>query len=188
MRQPTFASLKHAAIAAPGSPAQRGSILVISLLILLVLTIIGVTALNDSVLEEKMSANFQTGFTAFQATESAINLTFIQVSQQDDLFISAFDAAKNDTPLPTVAVDMNKSSNGENTSADGHVSMNTVIRFVSKSDDSKTGEGNSININDAFPGELYEIVATGNVANTNIARTHIQGVHRRLPKDGAVWD
>ena len=169
--------------------SQQGSILVVSLLILLVLTVIGVTALNDSVIEEKMSSNFQTGFTAFQATESAINLTFIQVSQTDDLFTAASDAANAADPAwPTVIHNMNRSSDGENTNANGNMSMRTEIRYEKETNETTTGEGTSININDSYPGELYEIVATGTVPNTNVSRTHIQGVLRRLPEDGAVWD
>ena len=51
---------------------NSGSVLVISLLILLVLTIMGVTALNTTVMEERMSANTRQRNLAHQAAETAL--------------------------------------------------------------------------------------------------------------------
>lgn len=51
---------------------QRGSVLIVSLMILLVLTLIGVTALGTSTLEEKMANNSQDQSLAFQAAEAAL--------------------------------------------------------------------------------------------------------------------
>jgi type IV pilus assembly protein PilX len=55
---------------------QRGAVLIVSLLVLLVLTLIGISALNGSIMEEKMASNSQTSSTVFQAAESAIRETF----------------------------------------------------------------------------------------------------------------
>lgn len=52
--------------------AQRGSALIISLVILLVLTLIGITGMQTTVLEEKMAGNFRDKNIAFQAAESAM--------------------------------------------------------------------------------------------------------------------
>ena len=51
---------------------QQGAALVISLLILLALTIIGVTGLSNTGLEERMAYNYQQTTLVFQAAESAI--------------------------------------------------------------------------------------------------------------------
>lgn len=51
---------------------QRGSVLVISLLILVVLTMIGVSSMTSSGLQEKMSGNFRDREIAFQSAEMAI--------------------------------------------------------------------------------------------------------------------
>jgi len=51
---------------------QRGAVLIVSLLILLVLTIIGVAAMNTSNLEEKMAGNTRAKDITFQAAESAL--------------------------------------------------------------------------------------------------------------------
>lgn len=54
------------------TPFQRGSVLIVSLLMLLVLTIIGITAMSTSTLEEKMAGNSRDQNLAFQATEAAL--------------------------------------------------------------------------------------------------------------------
>ncbi len=58
-------------------PAQRGMALIMALVILLILTILGVTAMTTSSLEEKMSGNIQEQNRAFQAAESGINKVLV---------------------------------------------------------------------------------------------------------------
>jgi len=52
---------------------QRGSALVLSLVILLVMTLLGITAMNTSVLEEKMASNDRNQKLAFQNAESGLS-------------------------------------------------------------------------------------------------------------------
>ncbi len=53
---------------------QRGIALVLALVFLLLLTLIGITALNTTSLEEKMASNVKDRNLAFQAAESALSL------------------------------------------------------------------------------------------------------------------
>jgi Tfp pilus assembly protein PilX len=55
---------------------QRGTVLIMSLVILLILTILGITAMGTSSLEEKMSGNIQEGTHAFETAESGLNQAF----------------------------------------------------------------------------------------------------------------
>lgn len=64
---------------------QTGAVLVISLFILVVITLIGITAIQTTTLEEKMTGNMRDHDLAFQAAESAlrdaeINLVETQVT------------------------------------------------------------------------------------------------------------
>lgn len=56
----------------PTGISQRGAALVTSLVILLILTILGVTAMSGSSLQEMMAGNFRDHILSFQATESAL--------------------------------------------------------------------------------------------------------------------
>jgi len=51
---------------------QQGAILIVSLLLLLVMTLIGITAMNTTVLEEKMAGNSRQRQLAFQSAEAAL--------------------------------------------------------------------------------------------------------------------
>lgn len=57
----------------PGLHCERGTALVMALLILLILTVLGITAMNTSTLEERMAGNTQEATRAFEAAESGIN-------------------------------------------------------------------------------------------------------------------
>ena len=63
--------------AGPRNPAtqirlQRGAVLIASLLILLVLTLLAISAMRTSVLEERMAGNLRDRHLAFEAAESAL--------------------------------------------------------------------------------------------------------------------
>lgn len=60
----TLTSLNHS--------KQHGSVLILSLIILLVLTMIGVSSMSSSSLQEKMAGNFRDREIAFQAAEAAL--------------------------------------------------------------------------------------------------------------------
>lgn len=55
----------------PGS--QRGVALVMAMVILIILTLIGISAMNTSLLQGKMSGNTQESTRAFEAAESALS-------------------------------------------------------------------------------------------------------------------
>lgn len=51
---------------------QRGTVLVVAMILLLVLTLLGVTALNTTTVEERMAANAQDQARAFQVAETGL--------------------------------------------------------------------------------------------------------------------
>jgi type IV pilus assembly protein PilX len=59
-------------ITSRNTSAQRGSALIVSLVFLLLLTILGVTAMRSSVLQERMAGNTRDTNLAFQAAETAL--------------------------------------------------------------------------------------------------------------------
>ena len=61
---------------------QRGMVLVLALVFLLLLTLLGITALNTTSLEEKMAGNVKDRNLAFQAAESALTLAESWINAQ----------------------------------------------------------------------------------------------------------
>ena len=57
---------------APTAQRQRGAILFVSLIILLLMTILGVTAMSNVSMEERMAGNMRDGDMAVQAAEAAL--------------------------------------------------------------------------------------------------------------------
>lgn len=62
-------STHHAAL---GTKSQHGAVLIVSLLILMVLTLLGVTGMRNTMLEEKMAGNSRDIQLAFNAAEAAL--------------------------------------------------------------------------------------------------------------------
>lgn len=56
----------------PSIRHQQGAVLMISLMILLIMTVLGVAAMSTTTMEEKMAANNQQRQQAFQAAETAL--------------------------------------------------------------------------------------------------------------------
>jgi type IV pilus assembly protein PilX len=65
-------SIAMKTIAFPVPPHQRGTALVIALVFLLLMTLLAITAVNTSSLEEKMAGNLKDQHFAFQAAEAAL--------------------------------------------------------------------------------------------------------------------
>jgi Tfp pilus assembly protein PilX len=55
-----------------GHATQRGTALVVALIMLMILTMLGIAAMGTTTLEEKMASNMQEGTRAFQAAESGL--------------------------------------------------------------------------------------------------------------------
>ncbi len=52
---------------------QQGAVLAVSLIILLVMSVIGLSAMRSTILEEKMAGNYRNNNIAFQAAEAALS-------------------------------------------------------------------------------------------------------------------
>ena len=55
---------------------QSGAVLIVAMILLVVLTLLGVTAMNTTSLEERMASNTQEQVRAFQAAETALSEAF----------------------------------------------------------------------------------------------------------------
>ena len=64
-----------------GNERERGMALIMSLVILMILTLLGITAMSTSSLEEKMSGNTQEGTRAFEVAESGLQNTLSDATQ-----------------------------------------------------------------------------------------------------------
>lgn len=56
--------------------SQSGAVLIVAMIILVILTLLGVTAMNTTSLQERIASNTQEQVHAFQAAETGLNLAF----------------------------------------------------------------------------------------------------------------
>ena len=92
---------------------QKGAALVVSLFILLVMTLIGITSLNTSLLEEKMSSNTQLKTASFQDAEAAINAAIREVeSPTSGKLKTALKNSEDETDGPVITPPSGSGING----------------------------------------------------------------------------
>ena len=170
------------------SSNQQGSVLTFSLLILLVITIIGATALNNTVTEEKMSANYQNGQLAFQAAESSINKTLLQIEQNRVLVEKAIqaknDAIANTEPDWPAVAPSDLVDNSDTANPRTQTTLNATVRYVGENFFPAAGCSVAIGKNTSCKAVVVDVKGSGTVSGTSITRTHIQGAQKQIPSDG----
>lgn len=150
---------------------QQGAALVVSLVILLVMTIIGVTGMNQSALETLMASNLQVQTQSLSSAEN--QLTAAEISLRDIAItpVAFVDYDENINPILELlnAADANFDSDGEYT--------NTYIEYIGP----QTVSGESVVIGNNVPtagGEIYLFRNTAMHSNRdNGARRIVQSVY-----------
>ena len=144
---------------------QRGAVLAVSLIILLVLTLIGISSMDGSIMEEKMAANAQISTTTFQEADSAVRQTYYQ----ENLHVSkkrtaAVNKARNAT-LGARTTDLSALVQSRNHNP-YDITSNTVIQYPGRATP-------LYNSSSGFVAHGIEVVGTASV--DNITSTSRQG-------------
>jgi len=88
----------------PGNPRQRGVALVISLIVLVVITMLSLTAMRGANLDTKIAVNHQHKQLAFQAAENGLaKLTTLPADQMKTLQVPGTEDDSNPIPDPNDA-------------------------------------------------------------------------------------
>lgn len=174
---------------APTMKQQSGTALIVSLVILLVLTIMGVSSISGTNLEERMAQNYQTTAITFQAAESAIN-SIINASNRFDTAgkPNPFYAEEDDPALATIntglavvtAVPDLGLTNNPTMVVDNHLqNVNTNVAATME----YTGYGSCPGMSaDSFICYFIEINANASIDNVGSNTTHVQGYYDPAPK------
>ena len=96
---------------------QRGTALIMSLVILMILTILGVTAMGTATLEERMAGNTQELNKAFQAAESAGSLDLNVATTNDFTYAASNSSASVTTEFVEFTPPKRGSGHGSNVEA-----------------------------------------------------------------------
>ncbi len=83
-------------------PRQKGVVLVVALMFILVMTVVGITAMRSTISQERMAGNLRDRDLAFQAAEAALRAAELAI--RDDTFVAAIadlaDPAQWDGAIP----------------------------------------------------------------------------------------
>lgn len=140
---------------------QHGVVLIISLLILLVVTLLGVSTLRSTSMEDRMSANTQHLATTFQTTESMIHATMADNSRDDGVFADAI--SSGDTQNVTLTGYIPQQLNNNITGTATVVYLGGTIPVP----------GSSLGVIVGYP---HDITSTATMSTTGANTTHRQGV------------
>jgi len=76
--------------------SQAGAVLIVSLVLLLVLTILGVAGVQNTTMEERMAGNYRDRFSAFQAAEAALRIGERTVGVYSTFSVLDFESGDSD--------------------------------------------------------------------------------------------
>ena len=165
---------------------QAGTVLVVSLMILLIMTIIGVSSISSNNLELRMAQNFQNVAITFEAAESAINKVIDAGNpggtgansnpfyvEADDPIVTAVNAGIGDTST-VVNHDMDP---------DNHL-VNASLTTTSTVVYNGTGNCPGMSIGTIIC-HYFDISTNASIAEVNSNTTHVQGVYRPAPSPGS---
>jgi type IV pilus assembly protein PilX len=146
---------------------QQGVVLAIALMLLFVMTLIGITALQSSLLQEKITANLNESHLAMQSADNALREAenFIEgLSNTDSFGTSGGLYTQGNAPDPLLASTWTGSSARVSSSHGGQV---VAPRYFIELINAYTGAGNDINIYNygqdpqGRPVTVFRIVARG---------------------------
>lgn len=145
----------------PNTPThfrQHGAVLIVSLLVLLVITVIGVSGLNASVMEQKMAANNQKLAESFQSAESAVKSTYFSYAGSADTLVNL---AQSTTP----------SDRQFSYSLGDHTVVSAEVAYIGE----VTPHNQSLGEGEPLTAYGIEVSGTGSIDNSHIASTTTQG-------------
>ena len=162
---------------------QKGVVLFISLILLFVLTLLGVTSMSSSSLENRMASNFQHSHLVFQAAETAIrdlmlltdpdSTTNPAYSEDADPMVELLKLGSG--AVVTTTHDMTSYSD---TSSGITVTATSETEYTS----SASCGGSSMGVGSgAVTCYEFEFRSTANISTSSSSQTHIQGVNRMAP-------
>ena len=161
----------------PSTHQEKGAVLVISLIMLLLLTLIGVTATQVTGLEERMAGNMRDSNLAFQSAESALRAGENLLTQAT---LPSFTSAGTNglyaqTGTPPGAYDTWGANTASYSAASDQVAANPqyVIQRLANIE-----SGSSLDASSFGQSEIYRITARG-VGGTDTAVAVVQSTYKR---------
>lgn len=145
---------------------QKGAALIVSLIVLLVLTLIGVAGMNTSVMQERMAVNSQNSNRAFQAAESTVGALTNQLYANDlSILRESMQSASGESTKTNVTLDATNAVTG---SYQARYLGEIIITSGSSMDANESSS--------QLKGYRYELVGEAQMANTGAEARVFKGI------------
>ena len=150
-----------------GLGQQKGAALIVSLIVLLVLTLIGVAGMNTSVMQERMAVNSQNSNRAFQAAESTVSALTNQLYANDlSLLRESMQSATEESSV--VSVTTLDSGNG--------ITGTYQARFLGEIIITSGSSMNADESSSQLKGFRYELIGEAEMDNTGAEARVFKGI------------
>lgn len=146
---------------------QKGVVLVICLLLLLVISIVGLSSISTTKLEEQMASNAQVKNVSFQAAEATL-----EIGLDDTQFLGQ---ALNNGINPVAKVNL-QVPNGDTRVSTSEVNGEFIQEVWPEGQ-----EAASINCDNPIVQLHYQLDGTAELANANARSVHVQGAFLSAP-------
>lgn len=146
---------------------ESGAVLVISLIVLLVVTLLGVGALETAVFQERMAANAQNKNLVFQDTAS-----LLEDILRDDAILGGSASILHDAVVRGVGEPSDASTYAGATTP---VAAEYIVTYMGENNPF-VREGEETSLSSGIPRRRFELRLSAENANTQAGTTHIQGV------------
>ncbi|UFH48798.1 pilus assembly PilX family protein [Pseudomonas sp. KNUC1026] len=161
----------------PNAAGQRGAVLIVALVFLLLLTLIGISSMQNATLQEKMAGSVATRNTTLQLAESALRVgeKAVAAANFNQAVCASTAACKPPIDTSTVAAP----GNGQNsvvwkgTLADGLYAIQYLGITGTAPVNFDAAEGSSV--------MLYRITAVGMNPNNTAVRTVLESIYAKKP-------
>lgn len=145
--------------------AQRGAVLIISLIVLLVITLLGVAGMNSSLVQERMAANAQNTNRTFQAAESSVGvLTDVLMGGDLDLLQESMTAADETSAAVTYSI------------GDSDLSSTYQARYLGEIIISSGSSMDASESTTLLKGYRFELSGTSQISGTGASSTVYKGI------------
>lgn len=166
----------------PNIKKQNGIALVVSLIMLLLMTLLAVSSMRTTILEEKMAGNFKDRNSAFQASESALRAgeNYLRTTMVLPTFDGSTAGLYQPTTLGTISRwdQVNWSNAGEVVAYVGLPGVATQPNYIIEELQPIAELGGSLEVGAALENRFYRVTAQGVGATAN-AVVQLQSTYKR---------
>ena len=170
-----------------GQRRQQGMALAVSLVLLIAITIVGVTTLSGTRLNERIASNTQQKAITFEVAESSINSVWSVTDMLGSLDLLPTGSMNDPDPVSPPGIDAILSADYDQTNSNGVSVDVTAAVTIQYCGETTLPTGTSLSADESkmqMAGAMFDINGTASVAGSSAVSDHVQRGYIVRPKTG----